>query len=113
MTIQQMKNTFKSQGEHYVGVIRPMPGLTSVELVEQGSDFVTIRTNEGHMKCTCISKRVDAESFIMEFDEEYQAGTKVTTNSHFLDDFTTSDSGVKHRTAITRSVQSTPPDGDT
>jgi hypothetical protein len=25
-----------------------MPGLTSVELVEQGSDSVTIRTNEGH-----------------------------------------------------------------
>ena len=112
-TIQQVKNTFKNQGEHYVGVIRPMPGLTSVELVEQGSDFVTIRTNEGLMKCTSIYKRVEAESFIMEFDEEYQAGTKVTTNSHFLDEFTTNDSAVKHRTAITRSVQSTPPHGDT
>ena len=99
-TIQQVKQALENQGEHYVGVISLMPGMTSVELVEQGRDFVTIRTNEGLMKRTSISKRIETESVIVEFDEEYQAGSKVTTKSHFLDEFTTSDTGVKHRTVI-------------
>ncbi len=59
-----------------------------------------IRTNEGLMKRTNISKRIEAERVVVEFDEEYQAGSKVTTKSHFLDEFTTSDFGVKHRTVI-------------
>ena len=99
-TIQQVKHALENHGEHYVGVISLMPGLTSVELVEQGSDFVIIRTNEGLMKRTNISKLIEAESVVVEFDEEYQAGSKVTTKSHFLDEFTTSDTGVKHRTVI-------------
>ena len=98
--IQQVKNAFENQGEHYVGVISLMPGMTSVELVEQGSDFVTIKTNEGLMKRTNITKRIEAESVVVEFDEEYQAGSKVTTNSHFLDEFSTIDTGVQHRTVM-------------
>ena len=99
-TIQQVKHALENHGEHYVGVVSLMPGMTSVEFVEQGRDFVTIRTNEGLMKRTSISKRIEAESVIVEFDEEYEAGSKVTTKSHFLDEFTSSDSGVKHRTVI-------------
>ncbi len=98
--IQQVKQSLENHGEHFVGVISLMPGLTSVELVEQGSDFVIIRTNEGLMKRTNISKRIEAESVVVEFDEEYQAGSMVTAKSHFLDEFTTSDTGVKHRTVI-------------
>jgi hypothetical protein len=98
--IQQVKDDLENYGEHFVGVISLMPGLTSVELVDQGSDFVTIRTNEGLMKRTNISKRIEATSVVMEFDEEYEAGSKITTNSHFLDEFTTSDAGVKHRTVM-------------
>ena len=96
-TMQQVKHALENRGEHYVGVISLMPGLTSVALVEQGSDFVTIRTNEGLMKRTNIFTRIEAERVVVEFDEEYQAGSKVTTKSHFLDEFTTSDTGVKHR----------------
>jgi hypothetical protein len=99
--IQHVKQALEDYGEHYVGVISLMPGLTSVTLVEQGSDFVTIRTNEGLMKRTNISKLIEAERVVVEFDEEYQAGSMVTTNSHFLDEFTTSDTGVTHRTVIT------------
>ena len=95
--IQQVKHALENHGEHYVGVISLMPGLTNVELVEQGSDFVIIRTNEGLMKRTNISKRIEAKSVVVEFDEEYQAGSKVTTKSHFLDEFTISDTRVKHR----------------
>lgn len=98
--IQQVKDDLENHGEHYVGVISLMPGLTSVELVEQGSDFVTIKTNEGLMKRTNISRRIEAESVVVEFDEEYQAGSMLTTKSHFQDEFTTSDTGVRHRSVI-------------
>jgi hypothetical protein len=77
-----------------------MPGLTSVELVEQGSDFVIIRTNEGLMKRTNISKLIESERVVVEFDEEYQAGLKVTTKTHFMDEFTASDVGVKHSAVL-------------
>ena len=99
-TIQQVKDSLENYGEHYVGVVSLMPGMTSVELLEQGSDFVTIKTNEGLMKRTNISKRIKGENVTVEFDEEYQAGSKVTANSHFLDEFTSSDAGVKHRTVV-------------
>ncbi len=98
--IQQVKHALENLGEHYVGVISLMPGLTSVELVEQGTDFVIIRTNEGLMKRTNIHKLLKADSAVVEFDEEYQAGSKMTTKSHFLDEFTTSDTGVKHLTIM-------------
>lgn len=99
-SIQQVKHALENLGEHYVGVIRLMPGLTSVELMEQGDNFVTIKTNEGLMKRTNISKRIEAERVVVEFDEEYQAGSKVTTKSHFLDEFTTIDNGVTYHTVI-------------
>ena len=98
--IQQVKSSLENLGEHYVGVISLMPGMTSVELVEQGSDFVIIRTNEGLMKRTNISTRIEAKSVVVEFDEEYQAGSRITTKSHFLDEFTTSSTGVRHRTVM-------------
>ncbi len=98
--IQQVKHALGSLGEHYVGVISLMPSLTSVELVEQGSDFVTIQTNEGLMQRTNLTKQIEAERVVVEFDEDYQAGSKITTNSHFLDEFTTSDTGVKYHTVI-------------
>lgn len=99
-SIQQVADAIANHGEHYVGVISLMPGLTSVELVDQGTDFVTIKTNEGLMKRTNISKLIEPERVVVELDEEYQAGSKVTTQSHFFDEFTTSGTGVKHRTAI-------------
>lgn len=98
--IQQVKDSFKNHGEHYTRVISLMPGLTSVELVEQGSDFVTIKTNEGLMKRTNFSKCIEDESVVVEFDEEYQAGRMITTKSHYLEEFSTSDTGVLHRTVL-------------
>ncbi len=100
-TLEQVKRAVGDHGAHLVGVVGLMPGLTDVELVEQGRDFVTIKTNEGLMKRTNIDVRVGAESVVVESDEEYQAGSKVTTTSHFLDEFTTSGAGVKHRMVMT------------
>ena len=74
-----------------------MPGMTSVELVDQGSDSVTIRTNEGLMKRTNISRRSEADGVAVEFDEEYEAGSKLTATSHFSESFTASGVGVTYR----------------
>ena len=95
-----MKDAVTNLGEYYVGVVNLMPGLTSVDLEEQGSDFVIIRTNEGLMKRTYISVQIEGDSVVIEFDEEYQAGRMITTKSHYVDDFTTSATGVKHSTKI-------------
>lgn len=99
-TLQQVKQSLENLGEHYVGVISLMPGLTSVELVEQGSDFVTLKTNEGIMKRTNIVQRVEADRVVVELDEEYQAGRMVTATSHFVEEFTASDTGVTHHMVI-------------
>ena len=93
----QVKRALENPGELYVGIVRRMPGLSSVELVEQGDDSVTIRTNEGLMTRSNISKRIETDHVIVEFDERYEAGSKVTTTSHFSEDYTTGDTGVTYR----------------
>ena len=40
------------------------------------------------MKRTNISKRIEADRVVVEFDEEYQAGRMLTTEAHFTDEFT-------------------------
>ncbi len=99
-SMQEVKHALENLGEHFVGVISLMPGMTSVELVEQGADFVTIRTNEGLMKRTNISKHIEGARVLVEFDEEYEAGSAVTTTSHFSDAFSASDTGVTHRVVM-------------
>lgn len=98
--VQQVKDSFENLGEHYVGVVSLFPGLTTVELVEEGSDFVTIRTNEGLMKRTNISSVAEADRFVVEFDEDYQAGRRITVKSHYRQEFTAAGSDVKHRATI-------------
>jgi hypothetical protein len=98
--IAQVEGALEDPGSLFVGIVRLMPGLVSVDLIDQGSDFVTIRTNEGLMYRTSISKQVDGERLVVEYDEKYEAGTKVTTTSHFLEEFAKSDAGVTHRLVI-------------
>ena len=95
-----MKAAYANHGELLAAVVGLLPGLTSVELVEKSSDSVTIRTNEGLMKRTNIVKRSEAESVVVELDEEYAAGSRLTVTSHYRDEFTTKHSGVEHRHVI-------------
>lgn len=95
-TIEQVKNDFDNYGRHCVGVISLMPGMTSVELLEEGNDFAIIKTNEGLMKRENISKHVKAGSFVIEFEEEYKAGTVLTAASRFQHKFTAGNTGVSH-----------------
>lgn len=96
-SIEQVKDAVEQPGRYFVGVVGLMPGLTSVELVEQQGDSATITTNEGLMTRTNVSRREDADGVVVEFDEEYEAGSKVTTNSHFCEEFVASDGRVMHR----------------
>ena len=98
--IEQVRRSLDDLGEHQVGVISLMPGLASVVLIEQASDSVTIRTNEGLMQRTNITTRLETDSVVVELDEEYAAGSKVTATSHFLHEFTRSNAGVSHRMVI-------------
>lgn len=95
--LEQVERAFENPGELYVGIVGLMPGLTSVELVEQGDDSVTIRTNEGLMSRTSISKKVEADRVVVSFVESYEAGSKVTTTSHFSEEFTKDEIGVTYR----------------
>ena len=99
-SVQDVARALENLGELYVEVVTLMPGLTSVELVEQTGDSVTIRTNEGLMTRTSITKAVEAERVVVELDERYEAGSKVTTTSHFSDEFIATDGGVTHRLVI-------------
>ena len=95
--MEHVKRALENPGEFYVEIVRRMPGLSSVELVEQGDDSVTIRTNEGLMTRSNISKRIEADEVVVEFDERYEASSKVTTTSHFSENYTTGDTGVTYR----------------
>lgn len=96
-SIQQVQRAFDDRGRLFAGIVRLMPGMTSVELVEQTGDGVTIRTNEGVMNRTNISKNIEDGRLVVEFDERYEARSRVRTTSHFLEEFTTRDGGVMYR----------------
>jgi len=98
--LDHVKNSVEDLGEHYLGIISLMPGLSNVELAEQGKDFVTIRTNEGLMKRTEIKKIIESDTITFEFYEEYQAGKTVTTNSHFIEKFANANSAVTYNLTI-------------
>ena len=98
--IERVEKSLNNLGEYFVGIIGKMPSMTKVELVEQGDNFVTLQTNEGLMKRTNISKKVEGEIIVLEFDEEYQAGNTITTTSHFKDEFEKSNNIVIHRITI-------------
>ena len=52
------------------------------------------------MKRTNIAKRVEADRVVVEFDEVYEAGTKITVASHFADEFTANGDSITYRTVI-------------
>ena len=99
-SIEDVKRAVENLGELHVGVVGLMPGLTSVELVEQTNDSVTIKTNEGLMRRTNIAVTIEAERVVVELDEVYKAGSTVTASSHFIDEFVASATGVTHRLVI-------------
>ncbi len=98
--LDHLKGSLDDLGEFYVGVVRAMPGITSAELVEQGTDHVVIRTNAGVMRRTNISPHVDDRLVVVEYDEVYEAGARVTMRSHFVDEFIECSEGLMHRVVV-------------
>jgi len=93
--IQQVIRSFENYGKHFIEVIKLMPGLTSIELIEEGSDYIYIKTNEGLMKRTNISKNIDNEKVAVEFDEEYNTGRMINVSTHYLIEFLITNNKVK------------------
>ena len=102
--LQSVKNSVADLGTHFVGVVSSMPGIIEAELLEQGEDFVTIRTNEGVMRRRNIKCSVGDDEVILRFDEVYEA-KKVTGRSHFEDTYTASNSGGVQFQSIVSDVQ--------
>ena len=84
--IEDVNNSLSDIGEHYKKLLSFYPGMTTIELIEQGNDFVTIKTNEGTMKRTNISVNRLESKIIIELDEEYLTSA-ITTNSHIVEKF--------------------------
>ncbi len=99
-SIQDVKRALADPGDLFAGVVRHMPGMTSVEVLDKSADSVTIQTNEGTMTRTAIAVNLDHDPVTLDVDEEYQAGTTVTATAHFRDEFSPTDGGVSHRLVI-------------
>lgn len=88
-------------GQHFIGVVSLMPGLTTVELVEQGEGSVQIETNEGTMSRTNIVTTTTGAGVVIKYDEVYEAGSMMTARSHCWNEFTATAGGVKHYLVMT------------
>lgn len=97
--LQQILRSLENYGDHLVGVIGLMPGLTTVELANQGNGFATIQTNEGIMKRTNITKHAEADRVVIDFDEEYQTKT-IVVQSHHSHEFVAGSTAVAQRVVI-------------
>ena len=99
-TMEDVELAHKDLGAFYVAVVSRMPGLSTVELVEQEEGVVVIRTNEGLMTRSNITTRLDGESFVVEFDEVYEAGSMITTHSHYRDAYSARSGGTLNQVVI-------------
>jgi len=100
VSLEKVILSFKDLGKHYSKLVSLMPGLTSVELIDEGKDFITIKTNEGLMKRVNIVVSSNEESFNIEFDEDYQAGKMINVQSHYVHCFKSVEEGVLHSVRI-------------
>jgi hypothetical protein len=100
-----IKQALENLGSYFVGIVKLMPGLALVELVEEGPDFVHIKTSEGLMKRFNISKQIEAEKIVLAYEEEYQAGRLLTTKAHFLDEFAPQKNGAVTYRLIIRDLE--------
>lgn len=99
-TLSMVENSLENCGNHYLNVIKNMPGLKNVELVDEGDDFITIKTNEGIMKRTNISKTSEKDKITIKYDEEYDTGSMLTVKSHFIDNYKSSANNIVFETVI-------------
>lgn len=98
--LDTVKQEVKSMGQLLVGVVKLMPGLTSVELIEATEDTVIIKTNEGLMNRSNILISLDKNLVTIDFNESYQAGKMSEFLTHYKHIFEMKDDGVLHTCEI-------------
>lgn len=98
--LDDVKRAFSDPGQLYTGLVRLMPGLSSVVLLAQQPGSVWIQTSEGRMDRTNIKVTRQPDSLVVELDEVYQAGKRVTVTTHYRDVFTIQDGQVLHHTTL-------------
>lgn len=76
-----------------------MPGLTDVELIERAQDAVTIRTKASCAAPTSPYNAIPTPS-PSRTTKPTMPGAKVTTTSHFHEEFAATDSGVLHTSVM-------------
>ena len=101
--IKDINKSLNNLGEHYRELIVEYPGMTTVELIEHGKDYVTIKTNEGLMKRTNISVLMSEDKTFVEFDEEYIT-SKLKTNSDFVEKFEAKNDNIELQIEISNIV---------
>lgn len=98
--LQHIEQSLENIGEHFRQTVSFMPGISSVEVLEQESDRVLIKTNEGIMTRSNIIIQIEPGNITVNFDEVYQAGKLVTGKSHYENVFSTYDHGIRHQVKI-------------
>lgn len=98
--LARVRQAVQDPGLLFVDLVGRMPGMTSVDLVEQRPGAVEILTNEGRMIRTGISVSSAPDRVVVDFDEEYQAGSRVTATSHFHHELSAEDGAVGHTLVI-------------
>mgnify|MGYP003963905279 CR=1 FL=1 len=98
--LKRINDSFNNFGEAYTDITRLMSGISEAELIEQGTDFVIIKTNEGTMKRKNILRKIQKDCIVIEFDEEYVVGKSITTRSHNLEEYIANGSRVDHSLVI-------------
>lgn len=99
-SLPKVQEALGDWGQFFVGMVSLMPGITEANLVEQGKDFVVIKTNEGMMKRSNISVERMPDKIKLEFDESYDAGKAISTNCHFLHEFSAEGDGLLQNLVI-------------
>jgi len=99
-SLELIHTAMADAGQTYVEIVSLMPGISEVELIDQGVDHVQIKTNEGTMLRNNIQVSSDDQHVTVEFDETYNAGRLVSTEAHFRDEFRHNASGIIYHTII-------------
>lgn len=87
-------------GNYIQSVVSLMPGISKAELLETSQDMVKIKTNEGTMIRSHISRAEAANTITVEFDETYEAGSMMVTKSHHKHVFTGEGEQLAHQLSI-------------
>ncbi len=98
--INTIKKSLDNTGEHFKAIVSLMPGISSVELIEQGLTHVILKTNEGLMNRSNISLETGDHKITLRYDEEYKAGKTITARSNFTEEYTEVDSSISFRIII-------------